>query len=109
MANGRWQRCRTKQIASTSTVEPPSGGDGTGRGGGAPRHTDKVNEDKATRYHRLGRRAAMVSTVWTGVILAGLLFLGGSAALRDWAASIAGTSPTLTTACYILFLSVLVD
>ena len=51
----------------------------------------------------------MLSTVGTGLILAGLLFLGGSAALRDRAASIAGSSPTLTIAFYILVLSVLVD
>ncbi|HTG88587.1 MAG TPA: M48 family metalloprotease, partial [Vicinamibacterales bacterium] len=68
-----------------------------------------MNEDKATRYHRLGRRAAMLSTVGTGLILAGLLFLGGSAALRDRAASIAGSSPTLTIAFYILVLSILID
>ncbi len=32
-----------------------------------------MNEDKATRYHRLGRRAGILSTIWTGVILIALL------------------------------------
>ena len=68
-----------------------------------------MNEDKATRYHRLGRRAGILSTVWTGVILAGMLFVGASAALRDWASSVSGASPALVVACYILVLSLLID
>ena len=38
-----------------------------------------MNEDKATRYHRLGRRAGILSTVWTGIILVALLLSGASA------------------------------
>ena len=68
-----------------------------------------MNEDKATRYHRLGRRARILSTLWTGLILVGLLFLGASAALREWASSIAGQSPTLVVVLYVLVLSVLFD
>ena len=68
-----------------------------------------MNEDKATRYHRLGRRAGIVSTVWTGVILLGLLLTGASLVLRDWAASLAGTNPTLIVAFYVLILSLLFD
>jgi STE24 endopeptidase len=68
-----------------------------------------VNEDKATRYHRLGRRAGVLSTVWTGVILVGLLLTGSSAALRDWASTLAGAHPHLTVAFYILALSFLFD
>ena len=68
-----------------------------------------MNEDKATRYHRLGRRAGIVSTVWTGVILLALLLTGASLVLRDWAASLAGTNPTLIVALYVLILSLLFD
>lgn len=68
-----------------------------------------MNEDKATRYHRLGRRAGILSTVWTAVILLGLLFAGGSIGLREWAADIAGANPTLIVALYVLLLSLLFD
>ena len=68
-----------------------------------------MNEDKATRYHRLGRRAGILSSLWTGLILLGLLFLGASTSLRDWASSIAGDSPTLIVALYVLVLSFALD
>src|SRR5687767_6159612 len=68
-----------------------------------------MNEDKATRYHRLGRRAGMLSTIWTGIILLGLLFTGASAGLRDWAANAAGASQTLTVVLYVLMLSLAFD
>jgi STE24 endopeptidase len=42
-----------------------------------------VNEDKATRYHRLKRRASVVSLLWGVVFLGGLLATGLSADLRD--------------------------
>lgn len=42
-----------------------------------------ANEDKATRYHRLHRRASLAATALSTVFLLGLLFSGGSAALRD--------------------------
>jgi len=44
-----------------------------------------VNEDKASRYHRLKRRCAVLSIAVTGLILAGLMASGASAALRDLA------------------------
>jgi STE24 endopeptidase len=68
-----------------------------------------MNEDKATRYHRLGRRAGILSTVWTGAILVCLLTTGASAGLRDWAASIAGANPTLIVVLYVLTLSLAFD
>jgi STE24 endopeptidase len=68
-----------------------------------------MNEDKATRYHRLGRRAGILSTLWTGVILFGLLLLGAAASLRDWASIVAGNSPTLVVALYVLVLSFVLD
>jgi STE24 endopeptidase len=45
-----------------------------------------MNEDKATRYHRLKRRAAVLSFVSSGVLLAALVATGASAGLRDGAA-----------------------
>ena len=68
-----------------------------------------MNEDKATRYHRLGRRAGMLSTLWTAVILLAVLFTDGSVVLREWAARIAGANPTLIVAVYVLILSLLFD
>ena len=68
-----------------------------------------MNEDKATRYHRLGRRAGILSTLWTGVILVALLLTGASAGLRDWAASLVGANPTLIVALYVLVLSLAFD
>jgi STE24 endopeptidase len=68
-----------------------------------------VNEDRATRYHRLGRRASILSAFLTGLILIGLLFLGASAALRDWAFGIAGDNPTHVVVIYVLALCLLFD
>jgi STE24 endopeptidase len=42
-----------------------------------------ANEDKATRYHRQQRRAAVASTAFSATALVGLLLSGGSAWLRD--------------------------
>jgi len=42
-----------------------------------------VNEDKATRYQRLKRRSSIASTIWTVVMLAGLILAGWHMALRD--------------------------
>ena len=68
-----------------------------------------MNEDKATRYHRLGRRAGLLSTAWTGVILAALMFSGVSATLRDWAGAVAGQNATLVVLLYVAALSMLFD
>ena len=68
-----------------------------------------MNEDKATRYHRLGRRAGVISTIWTGMILLALLMTGASLLLREWAETIAGASPTLTVMLYVLVLLLLFD
>jgi STE24 endopeptidase len=68
-----------------------------------------MNEDKATRYHRLGRRAGVLSTIWTGVILLALLVTGASVLLREWAASIAGASPTVTVMLHVLILLLVFD
>jgi STE24 endopeptidase len=42
-----------------------------------------VNEDKASRYHRLRRRAELAGTVAAGTFLLSLLLTGGSLALRE--------------------------
>ena len=65
-----------------------------------------MNEDKATRYHRLGRRAGVFSTVWSAVILVGLLLTGASVGLRAWVVGLAGPNPTFITALYVLVLSI---
>ena len=42
-----------------------------------------MNEDKATRYHRLRRQATFVGLVVKTVVLVGALLSGAAAALRD--------------------------
>ncbi len=73
-----------------------------------------MNEDKATRYHRLGRRASLLSTAWTLVLLSGFLLTGASAALRSWASGVAasigaGQRQGAVVAVYVLALSAIVD
>lgn len=53
-----------------------------------------MNEDRATRYHRLKRRTSLLSLAWSVVLLGGLLWTGSSVVLRDAAASIAGRLAT---------------
>ena len=55
-----------------------------------------VNEDKATRYHRLKRRAHVVSLVWSVAFLGGLLWSGLTLTLRSGADTVAAsTAPAL--------------
>jgi STE24 endopeptidase len=49
-----------------------------------------VNEDKASRYHRLKRQAGVVSLLWSVLLLGGLAATGWSAALRNSADALAG-------------------
>jgi STE24 endopeptidase len=51
-----------------------------------------VNEDKSARYHRLKRRAAVLSGGLTALVLGGLLLSGASVALAGAARSITGVS-----------------
>jgi len=46
-----------------------------------------MNEDKASRYHRLKRRTSIVSLAWGVVLLVGLLLTGLSIEVRDLADS----------------------
>ena len=64
-----------------------------------------MNEDRASRYHRLKRRASVIALLWSVVLLAGLLASGLSAALRTIAAAWAGGSPALTVLVYVAILS----
>lgn len=64
-----------------------------------------MNEDKATRYHRLRRRASILGTSVGAVLLLLLLVSGGSASIRDLAASLAGGSFTITVLVYVLLLA----
>jgi STE24 endopeptidase len=73
-----------------------------------------VNEDKATRYHRLRRGASALSIAWSGGLLVALILTGGSVMLRDIATRAAAglgsprwlTPPTIV-AVYVLLLTAL--
>jgi len=67
------------------------------------------NEDKATRYHRLKRRAALLGTGLSALVLLMLVVSGASAALRHAAAVPAGGSFTITVVIYVVFLAVLIE
>jgi STE24 endopeptidase len=52
-----------------------------------------VNEDKATRYHRLRRRADLLGTVAAGLVLLALSVSGGAEQLREVASMASGVLP----------------
>ncbi len=73
-----------------------------------------MNEDKATRYHRLKRQATAVSLLWGVALLGGLLWSGLTLTLRDSAEAFvtrAGTSAAwvtpLAAVLYVVLLSLL--
>jgi STE24 endopeptidase len=71
-----------------------------------------VNEDRATRYHRLKRRAGVVSVVWSIVLLVGVLLSGSSETLRSasesWSTWVpAGWQAALSVVFYVVALSLL--
>ncbi len=70
-----------------------------------------MNEDKAARFHRLGRRTAWVSLLLNAGIMVLLLPGGASLALRDAAVSLAGAPPTSpsTIAVFAALLILLID
>jgi STE24 endopeptidase len=73
-----------------------------------------VNVDKAVRYHRLKRQAAIGATVVTTGVLLALLLTPASAALRDLAASVSGVPATgasspATIAIYVLLVCALLQ
>ena len=68
-----------------------------------------MNEDRSARYHRLGRKARILSTVWTLLVLLAFLLSGASAQLRDVAIGLASGRDVLAVALYVLALCVLFD
>lgn len=66
-----------------------------------------ANEDKATRYHRLRRRASLASTAIGVLFLIVLLLSGGSAWLRDVAAAAGRGSFFVTVTLYVVLLAAL--
>jgi STE24 endopeptidase len=68
-----------------------------------------ANEDKATRYHRLQRRASILTTVVTTLVLLLLLLTGGSAAVRDVVTTIAGPSFIAVVIGYVAALGLLLE
>jgi STE24 endopeptidase len=70
-----------------------------------------VNEDRATRYHRLKRRALVVSLAWSAVLFTTLLATGASLQLRDAAsraaAALGASSPALVVVLYVAALTLL--
>src|SRR4051812_7949865 len=73
-----------------------------------------MNEDRAARYNRLGRRATLLSAAWSLALFSGLLTTGASAALREWARAVAVSigaehSANAVVALYVLALSLIVE
>jgi STE24 endopeptidase len=69
-----------------------------------------LNEDKATRYHRVKRQVTVLGLAWTVLLLGGLMWSGTSVALRAAAESIAARisgESALTVLVYVALLSLL--
>ena len=66
-----------------------------------------ANEDKATRYHRLRRRASLLATTLGALLLIVLLITGWSTGIRDAARFLAGGSFFLTIAVYVVLVAML--
>ena len=66
-----------------------------------------ANEDKATRYHRLRRRAAMAGAGASALLLLVLLVSGGAGGLRDLVEQAVGRSLVLSVALYTVALTLL--
>ena len=66
-----------------------------------------MNEDKASRYHRLKRTTGIIALVWSAVLLAGLLFSGGSIGLRNIAQTISGGAASRPAVVVIIYVTLL--
>lgn len=64
-----------------------------------------MNEDKATRYHRLKRRVSIISFVWSVAVLIGLLASGLTLSIRSVAGALSHGHPAITVVAYVLLLS----
>lgn len=60
-----------------------------------------ANEDKATRYHRLQRRAAALSSVTSALCLLFVVVTGGGTRLRDDVERLVGGSGLMAVALYV--------
>jgi STE24 endopeptidase len=70
-----------------------------------------MNEDKATRYQRLKRRAEILELAWSAAVLGGLVWTGASATLRTASESaVAWAGPsirvTLTIIAFVIGLTI---
>ena len=63
-----------------------------------------ANEDKATRYHRLRRRASATGTATAAAFLILILVSGASTRLRDLTAAFTGESFSLLIVTYVAVL-----
>jgi STE24 endopeptidase len=70
-----------------------------------------VNEDKASRYHRLKRRALLASMGWTAALLVVVLTTGVTHQIRgaaeDLATAVGLSSPSIVVAAYVILLTLL--
>jgi STE24 endopeptidase len=70
-----------------------------------------LNEDKASRYHRLKRQASIIALIWSVSLLVLVVATGASAAMRDFAEGVAnrtaspGWHRVLTLFVYVSLLS----
>jgi STE24 endopeptidase len=68
-----------------------------------------MNEDKATRYHRLKRWTSVIALAWGIVLLAGLLATGASIGLRGlaerWAVRVSAWPPLVRISSLSLYLA----
>ena len=67
-----------------------------------------MNEDKASRYHRLKRTTGILALAWSAVLLGGLLLTGASIGLRNAVQAFVfrwTTSPAAVVVVYVTLLS----
>jgi Zn-dependent protease with chaperone function len=68
-----------------------------------------LNEDKSSRYHRLKRRAGVLSLAWSVVLLGGLLATGWTATLRDAAEAWLPRAPVIGYVLLLLLINEIVS
>ena len=68
-----------------------------------------ANEDKATRYQRLQRRASITATLTGALLLLIVQVTGGSSALRDWVSGFTNHTFLLTVTGYVISLFLLYE
>jgi STE24 endopeptidase len=68
-----------------------------------------ANEDKATRYHRLQRRASILATATTALVLLLLLLSGASSAIRSIVTTATSSSLFFAVSGYVLVLGCVLE